>query len=932
MLAGVLLIALGCSASSNSPMASDLGMSREKIANVNNTSHEVSWGTWEIMLDPATQTAQIVPLRTMEFTANVTQFMQPPASKKNLLSIAIDTPLSDFAQGHVVVDVSFTHPFPGLDTYTGFDVRGVCIGNGSLKGVDDSGIAYANTDELRVLNADGMTRWFNPAEFTKYGSIFGFTIGKLGTPSTTFTATLNGYKYFCDDLGKEDSVPGFFANPSCPNPRGFFSAGNMLTRRYDLQFSKTGGVPSYTFQYAVVAAWENPTVNPPTNIPEDFSLSANCQEAYAISSADQSTLFFESSTDKGGSLILDLTVYDHQGIQTSSVHDEIGRIFLESQAGLINGDLANFEGADLNSALVESNALFARYHFALPETQTNPWSAGSMPILVAVETANQLSYDSGFPGFAFPAGRLTSYIMTSINVGGTNPNLPPVAEAEALGSVDIYMGQSVLFDASASYDPDGTIVSYAWDSDDDGAYDDASGVNPSIKFSDPGTFHVDLKVTDDDGATDTLDTKITVNVSDKVIYVDDSNTTAPFLGTKTDPFQNIQEGIDAVTDDTGWMVYVYPGTYNPGDQDPDPFYSAGMYYVENKHNMTLFGEDGAVIDPPYWTNQVGWSYFRIRNGSTDITIDGFTFYPRYAYQSAVWCQTIDGITVKNCDLLPPNASYGILEFFRGENCSNVMISDSQMDTLNSPSTYMSLFVINGGSNVTITRNNVYNFNYWVGYNMGQTSEGYVAMYNVNGGEVSKNKFGGEHHRSADSSSYVESYGVYLLAGSNIIIRNNLIYDTYFYDSAGASSRNWGVRVESSATGIEIYNNTIERVGPPSTNVGSGWTYGIANASGTAQTIHSNIIANLSSPLSATCNGIYSGPVQSVDYGCVWNITGGIPSLYGGAASAGASSINLDPKFVDPATFDYHLATGSPCIGTGKDGVDMGCYGGTDPLN
>lgn len=37
------------------------------------------------------------------------------------------------------------------------------------------------------------------------------------------------------------------------------------------------------------------------------------------------------------------------------------------------------------------------------------------------------------------------------------------------------------------------------------------------------------------------------------------------------------------------------------------------------------------------------------------------------------------------------------------------------------------------------------------------------------------------------------------------------------------------------------------------------------------------------------------------------------------------SINQDPLFVDEASHDYRLAPGSPCIGTGRNGADMGAY-------
>jgi hypothetical protein len=899
----------------------------------------MSWGMWEVTLDPTTSTAHIVPLRTLEFTANVTQFMQPPIAKKNLLGISID-PATDFATGHVVVDVSFTHPFPGLDTYTGFDVRGVCIGNGSTSGVVDGAVLYAGYNDLRVQNADGMTRWFNPTEFSTYGTIFGFTLGKLGTPSTAFTATLNGYKYFCDGLAKDTDLAQFFADPLCTNPRGFFSAGNTITRTYDLQFPMPGGVPQISFQYAVVASWEPPIVQPPVLIPEDFMLSANCQEAYVITTADQSNMYWLSPSEKGGNLVLDVTVFDHQGVDdVGGVADEVGKIHLESQYGLIIGDLATFEGAALASALVESNAKYARYLLKVPEAETNPTSGGVYPILVIVETAGPLTYDSGVPGFVFPdTSFLSSYVIASITVGGVSTNIPPVALAELVGGIsEIYKGQSLSFDGSASYDPDGTIVSWSWDSDDDGVYDDATGPTPTIKFPTGGVFHVDLQVKDNKNATDTLDNKITITVSDKIIYVHDANVSGPWDGSEDHPFMLIQDGINAVPDDTGWMVYVEAGIYVTPREDPTNSYSGGMVKIEGKHNMVLYGEkisatDRAVIDPPWYCLQNGMSAIRVRGGSGNITIDNFSIHPRYAYQSAIWCESIDGITVKNCTLEPPNESYGFLEFFRSAGCSNVLVKDNLMDTFNSASTYMSVFVISGGSNVIITGNNVYKYENWVGYNMYQTGEGYVAMYSVTGGEVSKNKFGA-HARGCDSTNYVRSSCIEINGGSDITVRNNLIYDTWFSDSSAGQSQNWGILCSNTAN-AKIYNNTVDRVGPTTPAGGTGYTYGIWIQSGSVSEFHSNIVTDTQAPSGAQAIGILSGIALAIDYSDVYGVVGdGTSALYGGSAAPGTGYVSANPLYVNAAapTYDYHLVAGSPCIATGKDGQDMGCYGGPDPL-
>ena len=385
-----LALVLGCSQGTGSPILPD--SARPENSQTVGASSVHLWGLWDVALDPVKGAAGIVPIRGADFTCNVTQFLQPPISHSNLMGITID-PSTDFASGYVVVDVAFTHPFPGLDVYTGFDVRGVCMGDGSLVGTVDPNVLYPGDEDLRVLNGDGLTRWFNASEFSTYNSIFGFTLGKLGTPGFDWTASLNGYKYYCDGLDSEDDVAAFFADPGCPNPRGLFSAGNTLKRRYILQFPVFTGVPQYRFQYAVIAGWE-PPANVPPSVPDDFPISANCQEAYCISAADQSEMYYIGPADAGGTLSLTVRVFDHQGAADSSgVASEISAIHFETQGGLIPGDAASFDSSALAAALVAEDEKSATYSLEVPDVE--PYGQGFFPVLIIVESADPTDYDPG---------------------------------------------------------------------------------------------------------------------------------------------------------------------------------------------------------------------------------------------------------------------------------------------------------------------------------------------------------------------------------------------------------------------------------------------------------------------------------------------------------------------------------------------------------
>ncbi len=130
-------------------------------------------------------------------------------------------------------------------------------------------------------------------------------------------------------------------------------------------------------------------------------------------------------------------------------------------------------------------------------------------------------------------------------VSWTSGNQAPVAEIDA-SPVNGTAPLAVQFSGADSSDPEGFALSYAWDLDGDGQYDDATGVSTSRTYTNPGNVTVGLRVTDVDGGTDTDTQVIGVGNSPPVPSINSPSASLnwrvgdqiSFSGSATDP----QEG------------------------------------------------------------------------------------------------------------------------------------------------------------------------------------------------------------------------------------------------------------------------------------------------------------------------------------------------------------------------------------------------------
>jgi hypothetical protein len=159
---------------------------------------------------------------------------------------------------------------------------------------------------------------------------------------------------------------------------------------------------------------------------------------------------------------------------------------------------------------------------------------GSPPVEGAVVT-------HAFPAVHNPDGTIDwdattrDYIVTLTVVDDSDPSLsdtdtavvhitpppwPPVADAN--GPYTVYPCWHLTLDGSGSYDPNGELypdpdhpwhgelVSWEWDLDNDGEYDDATGETTIWSSCDPGVHVIGLKVTNTFGESDEVDTLIHV--------------------------------------------------------------------------------------------------------------------------------------------------------------------------------------------------------------------------------------------------------------------------------------------------------------------------------------------------------------------------------------------------------------------------------------
>jgi hypothetical protein len=226
------------------------------------------WWQGNIFINEDHTSVDVVPMRQARLHLNALKFLESYCA--DCLQI---TKIKNNGDSTIDLTVKITHPFPDNPEYTGFDVKGIIMFNGSHKldwwskkifpyGTSSKHnyfyVSWAEVGDPEVLNQDGYTvRWSPWWDSGSDLPIFNYWPGKYshGNP----TANLNAYLNFFTD-----------------EPRHMFRDDGEVERVYHI-FLPPGPVAA---GYAVEACWEPPTITPVTDPVNDFPISANQEEPY----------------------------------------------------------------------------------------------------------------------------------------------------------------------------------------------------------------------------------------------------------------------------------------------------------------------------------------------------------------------------------------------------------------------------------------------------------------------------------------------------------------------------------------------------------------------------------------------------------------------------------------------------------------------------
>jgi hypothetical protein len=583
-----------------------------KHATVQSQTH--LWGYYDVYIDIATGEVTGTLDRNAMFTANVVNFLN---GKPNSLGFHInDTPVTaDYVD--VDIDVSITHPFPGLPQYNGYDVRGIFMGDGSAVLAYNPDLIYPVTGVDQSMlpdpddgfgGPDGYTRWFNKTEFSGGGMpLMQYTQGKMASAGFNGTATLCPYKYYADGLGKNDEVFDWLGNNA--SSHSVFSTGVTNTRNYYLRFPNGKGIK---YGYAVIANWSGAD---PQNHP------SNAPEAVAVKVQDNSTVYYNDPSNKGGDLNLNISVWDWDSVVSAGVMDDY-KILVESN---VLSTPHAFTSSEMTPTA--GGSYFSTFHAVIPADNI---AGDSENFYWVIAECSDKDYTNplGVTNLA-DADKLAAFFRYDLHVG-TQGNTPPVINSitddiapDGLNTTVSASDTAVTYSVDYT-DPDlgqdHTITWYI----EDGTASAPSDPPDTMPFNwgskAPGAYKIWVKVDDGSGPV----------------------TGGPFNITRTSPgwartwggYSSWDEGWDLAFDDSG-NVYV-SGMFSGTNVDFDP--GTGIDYHNASGTFDCFVSKFSPTGDFIWAKTWGGTN---EDWAKSVSISGNYLYVSGYFRTTIGSEQVD---------------------------------------------------------------------------------------------------------------------------------------------------------------------------------------------------------------------------------------------------------------------------------------------------
>ena len=164
-------------------------------------------------------------------------------------------------------------------------------------------------------------------------------------------------------------------------------------------------------------------------------------------------------------------------------------------------------------------------------------------------------------------------------------NQAPVANAGA--DQTAFVGETVSFNGSGSYDPDGTIVTYDWVFGDG---ETGAGVTTTHAYATAGTYTVTLTVTDNEGATGTDTASVTVTAPNEPPVADANG---PYTGIEGDEI--LFNGLGSSDPDSDTLTYAWDFGDGSTGIGVSPTYT---YNANGTYTVALTVNDSKVDSDP----------------------------------------------------------------------------------------------------------------------------------------------------------------------------------------------------------------------------------------------------------------------------------------------------------------------------------------------